>query len=116
MAKLYAISPNGSTSTIQIETMNIQSDLKPAGWTAFPNGLIIQWGMATPLCDGEWHQETLPLSNLGIISVAAVAAMRTNVVCAGKDATSKILSISAIRRDGVTTTNTVSTFYIVLCI
>ena len=43
MAYIYAKSPNGTTQSINIDTMNITGSLVSNGWTKLPNGLIIQW-------------------------------------------------------------------------
>ena len=43
MAKLYALSPDGSPATIQLETMNIQNNGGSYSyWCKLPNGLIFQ--------------------------------------------------------------------------
>lgn len=43
MATLHCKSPNGTTQTIDLSTMNITGSLAASGWTKLPNGLIIQW-------------------------------------------------------------------------
>lgn len=43
MAILHVKTPNGTTKTVDLETMNITSSLKQNGWCKLPNGLIIQW-------------------------------------------------------------------------
>jgi len=43
MAYIYAKSPNGTTQSINIDTMNITSSLQQNGWCKLPNGLIFQW-------------------------------------------------------------------------
>ena len=44
MAILHVKTPNGTTKTVDLETMNITSSLQQNGWCKLPNGLIIQWG------------------------------------------------------------------------
>lgn len=43
MAILHVKTPNGTTKDVNLETMNIESDLQQNGWCKLPNGLIIQW-------------------------------------------------------------------------
>ena len=43
MAILHVKTPNGTTKTVDLETMNITSSLQQNGWCKLPNGLIIQW-------------------------------------------------------------------------
>ena len=47
MAILHVKTPNGTTKTVDLETMNITSSLQQNGWCKLPNGLIIQWGRLT---------------------------------------------------------------------
>lgn len=51
MAYIYAKSPNGTTQSINIDTMNITSSLQQNGWCKLPNGLIFQW--QDPVNGGE---------------------------------------------------------------
>lgn len=48
MAKLYAISPDGTTKSINLETMNIESGdgSNYSRWAKLPNGLLLQYGWA----------------------------------------------------------------------
>ena len=69
MAMLYVKTPNGTTKSIDLETMNIPgSHVETSGWYKFPNGIIYQWG--TLNTDGnETVIVTLPISvNNGIIT------------------------------------------------
>jgi len=48
MAKLYAMSPDGNSATIQLETMNIvDSGTSSNFWVKFPNGLLLTSGHFT---------------------------------------------------------------------
>ena len=46
MAILHVKTPSGTTKTVDLETMNIESSLQQNGWCKLPNGLIIQWQTA----------------------------------------------------------------------
>ena len=43
MATLHVKTPDGAYSSVDLETMNIESSLQQNGWCKLPNGLIIQW-------------------------------------------------------------------------
>ena len=43
MATLYVKTPGGTQVSVNLATMNIESDLQENGWCKLPNGLIIQW-------------------------------------------------------------------------
>ena len=43
MATLYVKTPGGTQVSVNLATMNIESDLQQNGWCKLPNGLIIQW-------------------------------------------------------------------------
>ena len=61
MAILHVKTPNGTTKTVDLETMNITSSLQQNGWCKLPNGLIIQWFMLSK--DGTpSYTYTLPIS------------------------------------------------------
>ena len=53
MAILHVKTPNGTTKDVNLETMNIESDLQQNGWCKLPNGLIIQWTDVTT-GNGGW--------------------------------------------------------------
>ena len=45
MAVLHVKTPNGTTKSINLETMNIDYGVEPtSSWFKLPNGIIIQWG------------------------------------------------------------------------
>ena len=50
MAILHVKSPEGTTHTIDLATMNVEGT-PGAGWTKFQNGLIIQWGVSRTTTD-----------------------------------------------------------------
>ena len=72
MAYIYAKSPNGTTQSINIDTMNITSSLQQNGWCKLPNGLIFQWSRAkTKLSTTDWLAypliiEGTPLTQVGV--------------------------------------------------
>lgn len=43
MAFLHVKSPNGTTKSINLETMNVTASFNGSGWLKLPNGIIIQW-------------------------------------------------------------------------
>jgi len=43
MATLHVKSPNGTTKSINLETMNITASFNGSGWLKLQNGIIIQW-------------------------------------------------------------------------
>ena len=53
MAILHVKTPNGTTKTVDLETMNITSSLQQNGWCKLPNGLIIQWFEASGTRDSN---------------------------------------------------------------
>lgn len=66
MAYIYAKSPNGTTQSINIDTMNITSSLQQNGWCKLPNGLIFQWQVHTETnyIGKTWITVNWPLQNL----------------------------------------------------
>ena len=95
MAILHVKTPNGTTKTVDLETMNITSSLQQNGWCKLPNGLIIQWlGRKTTTWTSEWSTVVLPLANPNEYrSAIAVSSWRyhtISVTTVGNDNWSKI--------------------------
>ena len=74
MAILHVKTPNGTTKDVNLETMNIESDLQQNGWCKLPNGLIIQWRQA----DVHGQEEIyLPISFTSDYYVGLFASRQT---------------------------------------
>ena len=100
MAILHVKTPNGTTKTVDLETMNITSSLQQNGWCKLPNGLIIQWlgipveniGTAT----GTSANNSCPISfsdvNYGILVCTSGSAVNNHTeICTAR------MSASAFR-------------------
>ena len=47
MAKFYAKAPDGTDATLSITVEGFTQSLQQNGWCKMPNGLILQWRLAT---------------------------------------------------------------------
>ena len=77
MAILHVKTPNGTTKTVDLETMNITSSLQQNGWCKLPNGLIIQWGFTIkPITNQTWVNNPFPLAYTTTYSVVGICRWR----------------------------------------
>ena len=73
MAILHVKTPNGTTKTVDLETMNITSSLQQNGWCKLPNGLIIQWARLD-INERTFFSYTYPISFTALPTVSAAGA------------------------------------------
>lgn len=83
MAMLYVKTPNGTTKSINIETMNIvqgttnPGDYANGAWYSFPSGMILQAGYFSFIADQLWHTNILPIDfKTGGYSIVASTTFR----------------------------------------
>ena len=72
MAKIYATAQDGTDAKLSITLYNWTGNLIANGWNKFPNGLMIQWGIADlggNKIEGESAYFTFPTNFLNAVFI-----------------------------------------------
>ena len=78
MAKIYATAQDGTDAKLSITLYNWTGNLIANGWNKFPNGLMIQWGIADlggNKIEGESAYFTFPTQFLYSVFVLSITTL-----------------------------------------